>query len=97
MNKLSKEEREKHRKEIHEEALEAVTKSEQLNIRLEEANYRALYKLAAKQRKHIGTMVREWIIWQLRKEEYVERYTEEKFKYSLRSLEAKIMRDIYND
>lgn len=69
MSKMSKEEIERRGRRMQQEALKAVAKTEQLNIRMDEANIRRLYDLAKIRRKPVGTMVREWIVDCLDREE----------------------------
>lgn len=67
--KLSKEEIAARRKRMQSEALSSVAKTEQLNIRIDEQSIQRLYKLAGRENKPVGTMVREWILDKLRTEE----------------------------
>lgn len=69
MSKLTKEEITARRKRMQEEALKSVAKTEQLNIRIDEASITRLYAHASKQGKAVGTMVREWTIERLQTEE----------------------------
>jgi uncharacterized protein (DUF4415 family) len=69
MSKLTKEEIAARRKSMQEEALKSVAKTEQLNIRIDEASITRLYAHASKQGKPVGTMVREWTIERLQTEE----------------------------
>jgi hypothetical protein len=52
-------------KRVQQEALKSVAKTEQLNIRMDEANTTRLYEIAKAKRKPVGTMVREWIVEKL--------------------------------
>lgn len=69
MSRLTKEEIAARRKRMQSEALASVAKTEQLNIRIDEDSIVRLYKLAGKESKPVGTMVREWILDRLRAEE----------------------------
>jgi len=69
MSKLSKEEIDKRGRRLQQEALKSVAKTEQLNLRMDEANIYRLYTLAKNKRKPVGTMVREWIVERLDLEE----------------------------
>lgn len=62
MSKLTKNQIASRRKRMQEEALKSVAKSEQLNIRIDENSITRLYELAAKRKKAVGAMVREWIV-----------------------------------
>ena len=74
MSKLSKEEIEKRGRRLQREALKSVAKTEQLNLRMDEANIYRLYNLAKKKQKPVGTMVREWVIERLDLEERPQNY-----------------------
>jgi hypothetical protein len=65
MSKLSKEEVERRGRRLQQKALKSVAKTEQLNLRMDEANIYRLYTLAKNKRKPVGTMVREWIVERL--------------------------------
>lgn len=74
MSKMSKEEVERRGRRLQQEALKSVAKTEQLNLRMDEANIYRLYALAKDKRKPVGTMVREWIIERLDMEERPQNY-----------------------
>jgi predicted HicB family RNase H-like nuclease len=57
------------RKKVQEEALELVAVRGQFNFRLEGKDIKRLYKLAGKQQRPVGTLVREWVLERLKKEE----------------------------
>lgn len=69
MSKSTKVEITARRKRMQEAVLKSVAKTEQLNIRIDEASITRLYAHASKQGKAVGTMVREWIIERLQAEE----------------------------
>jgi hypothetical protein len=69
MSKMSKEEVEKRGRRMQQDAVRSVAKTEQLNLRMDEANIYRLYTLAKNKRKPVGTMVREWIVERLDLEE----------------------------
>jgi hypothetical protein len=54
---------------MQEAALRSVAKTEQLNLRIDEASIIRLYKVADSKGKPVGTMVREWIQERLSLEE----------------------------
>jgi hypothetical protein len=94
MAKLSKEQIAARRKSMQEEALKSVTKSEQLNLRVDGDSIERLYAMAGRQGKPVGTMVREWILERLCSEEIPSQTDPmveiEKLKESLTSLHAKV-------
>jgi len=65
MSKLTKEQIDKRRKRMKEEALNRVAKTEQLNIRMDEFSIMQLYARAESEGKPVGTLVREWIVEKL--------------------------------
>lgn len=94
MAKLSKEQIAARRKSMQEEALKSITKSEQLNLRVDGDSIERLYAMAGKQGKPVGTMVREWIIERLCSEELQDQNDPveelQKLRESLISLHTKV-------
>ena len=69
MPKLTPQEREKRRKKVQDQALEAVAARGQFNFRLDGKDIKRLYALAAARKKPVSAMVREWMLERLELEE----------------------------
>lgn len=69
MPKLTQEQLEARRAANQKEALRSISKSEQLNLRMDAQGIERLYEMSEKTGKPIGTMVREWIMERLDQEE----------------------------
>jgi predicted DNA binding CopG/RHH family protein len=65
---MSREEREARRAAVGRAAHEKVSKSEQLNFRLESASIRALQAMAFQKGLPLGAMIRDWVLDRLKRE-----------------------------
>lgn len=62
MAKLTNQQIAVRRKRMQAEALKSIAKTEQLNIRIDQKSIIRLYDAAARHKKPVGAMIREWII-----------------------------------
>ncbi len=62
MSKMTKEELKKRKAELKKLVHAEIVRREVLQFRLEPENIDRLYRIAAKKRKPVGTLIREWMI-----------------------------------
>lgn len=62
-------EQEKRRNRVREAALDSIAERGQFNFRLDGADIKRLYGLAKKMKRPVSSMVREWVLDRLEKEE----------------------------
>jgi len=66
---IKSDEIEKRRNRVREAALESIASRGQFNFRLDGADIKRLYALAKKNKRPVTSMVREWVLDRLEKEE----------------------------
>ncbi len=62
-------EKEKRHQKVREAALESIAKRGQFNFRLEGSDIKRLYSISKKKKRPVSSMVREWVLDRLEKEE----------------------------
>ncbi len=67
-SRMSREERERRRTSIGKSASEKISKSEQLNFRIEEQSISELQAMAMRKGMPVGTMIRDWVLERLSQE-----------------------------